>query len=139
MDTHCVVDPLALFDHARKDVVYVADREPVVGAEVLHHALGPGPAAIPGLADRVLLSTEEYILAVLAAGYQNGDGLRLREPREVVEIAVLSIGIVDVPVAQPDGRRRQNRDCALAHDPHQLFASLGKFSGAHALFQLPLS
>ena len=112
---HRVVDARAVLHQARQDVVDVGDRERVVGAVVARRSLGPGAPTVPRLARRIALAHEQHVLRLRAAGDQHRDRLGLGEAREVVEIAVGAVVIVDVAVARLLGHRRQDRDAALAH------------------------
>ena len=117
---HRVVDAIAALDQPGQDVVDVADRERIVGAEIAHGALGTGAAPVPGLARRVAVAHEQDVLGLLAAGDQHRHRFGLVESGQVVEVAVRTIVIVDVAVALALGRGGQDRDRSLAHGLHQL-------------------
>ena len=62
--------------------------------------------------------------------YRHGVGLG--ETGQVVEVAVLAVGVQDVPVTQPGLGCRQDGHRALAHHAHQLPAPAEEFVGVHA-------
>jgi hypothetical protein len=125
MRTHRVVDAFAPLDQPGQDVVDVADRKRVVGAVVAHRAFGACATSVPGFARRVAIPHEEDVLGLLASGNQHRHSLGLVETRQVVEVAVGAIVVVDVAVALLLGRGRQDRDGALAHGLHQVPAAAG--------------
>ena len=70
--------------------------------------VGSRTGAIPGFLFRVTFPAEQYVFAFGPAWRQNCHGFGLGKARQVVEIAILTIGIQDVPVAQPGLGGRKN-------------------------------
>ena len=133
IDAHGVEHLRAVLEQPGQDVVDVVDREGIVGAVVAGGALGPGALAVPGLALRVAIAHEQDVFGLLAARHQHGDRLRLAEAGQVVKVAVLAIGVLDVVVALPHRRRRQDRDGVAPHQAHQLAAAAREFFTADYL------
>src|SRR5690606_12966784 len=86
-----VIDALAALEQPGQDLVDIAYRKCVVGAVVLDGACGTRASAFPHLLHRVALATEQDELALRPPGREHCDGLGLREARQVVKVAVLSI------------------------------------------------
>ena len=128
---HGVEHARAALDQARQDLVDVADREGVVGAVVADRALGTRPRAVPGLARRVAVAHEQHELPLRPAGNQHGDGLRLGEGGQVVEVAVGAVVVLDVVVAHAHRGSRQDRDRVAPHVPHQQAAPPRELILAH--------
>jgi hypothetical protein len=99
----------------------------VVCAEVAHRASRPRAAAVPGLARRIAIAHEQDVLALRPAGHEHRDGLGLGEAGEIEKIAVRPVGVLDVVVAQPDGRRRHDGDGVSPHELHQRAAAPAEF------------
>src|SRR6185312_6713648 len=66
-------------------------------------------------------------LGLLATGDQYGHRFRLTEPRQVMEVAVLAIGVLNVVIALPNRCRGQDRNGIAPHEAHQLPAPLREF------------
>ena len=128
---HGVEDARSALDQARQDLVDVADRESVVGAEVADCALGPRPCPVPGLPRRVAVAHEQQILALRPAGNEHGNRVRLGEGRQVIEVAVGAVVVLDVVVAHPHRRGRQDRDRVAPQVPHQQAPPPGELNRAH--------
>src|SRR5690606_19204412 len=127
-----VVDALAAFDQTRQDVVDVADREGVVGAVVAHRAVLAGPQANPDFTLRHPPAAEKYVLAMLATGNQHQPRFRLRKTGQVLEVAVLSVDVLDVTVADVDRRRGQDGNAVGLHLGHQRLAPAGVLRSGNA-------
>ena len=132
MRAHRVEDARAAFEQARQNFVDVPDRERIVGAVFLDCALRACARPVPGLASRIAVAHEQHELALRAARQQDRDGLGFLERGQVVEIAVRTVLVLDVVVAGPDRRGRQDRDCVPAHEPHQLPPPTREFIQLHA-------
>src|SRR5207302_8152053 len=113
------------------DLVDVADREGVVGAVVARGAGRTGAAPVPGLAHPVVLAHEQDVPGLRPPGHQHGHGLRLAEAGEVMEVAVLAVGILDVVVPLPHRGRRQNGDRVASHQAHELAAPARELLSRH--------
>jgi len=124
---HRVVDGGAVLEETGQDLVDVADRERIVRTEIAHRPLRARAAAVPRLACGVALADEEHVLGLLAPRDEHGDGLGLAEAGEIVEVAVLAVGVFDVVIAVPDGRRRHDHDRGATDDPHELAPAPGEF------------
>ena len=103
------------------------------GTVVFDGTVGSGTAAFPALLVWIPLATEKQILAGIAAGYQHGDGVGLRETGQVIEVAVLAKSILDVAAARAHGRGRQDHDAVVTDHAHQLFASPRELLAIHTL------
>ena len=123
IEAHRVIDPAALLHEPRQDVVDVAHREGVVGAEVPGGAVRSCALAVPGLPRGIAVPYEQDVLGLRASGYQHGHRLRLVEPGEVMKIAVGPVVVMDVTVALLLGGGRQDGDAPLAHHAQQLAAT----------------
>lgn len=64
---------------------------------------------------------------MLAAGHQDDDSLRLGKPAEVLEVAVLTIDVLDVAVANGHRGGGQDRDAVGFHLRHQGLAATAVF------------
>ena len=122
-----VVDALAAFDQPRQDVVDIANGEGIVGAKLADRTVLAGTQAIPQLALGITLATEQHIFTVLAPRDQRHHRFRLGKTGEVLEIAVLTVDMLDVTVADIHRRRRQNGDAVGFHLRHQRLAPTGIF------------
>src|SRR5690606_15480347 len=116
----------------RQNVVYVVDGEGVVGAVVAAGAFLAGTRAVPDLAGRIALPAEEDVLAVGAARNQHDDRFRLGETRQIVKVAILTVGVVCIAVAQPLRGGRHHGHAARPHDAHELGAPLLEFRLIHS-------
>src|ERR1700730_13132375 len=67
-----------------------------------------------------MLTDEQQIFRLETARQEHRDGVRFRKSAQVVEVAVLPIGVLDVAVAMAYGCRRQDRDGVLADHAHEL-------------------
>ncbi len=123
---HPVEERARAAQHARQLLVELGDLEGVIGAEVLHRALGAGAAACPDLALLVARADEE---GEALLGGEHRHRLRLLEAGEEEEVAVGAIGMLDVVVAR--GHRRRGKDSQrrprrqLAHAAQHLLAARG--------------
>jgi hypothetical protein len=68
---------------------------------------------------------------VRASRDQHRHRLGLAETGEVLEVAVLAIGIFDVVIAVPYRRGGQHRDRVAPHQTHQLAAAARKLVSRH--------
>ena len=127
MDAEGVIDPLAAFDQARQNLVDVADREGIIGAELADGAILTGTQAIPQLALGVALAAEQHVLAMLTTGDQGQHRFRLGEAGEVLEITVLAVDMFHITVADIHRRGRQNGNAVGLHLRHQRLAPTGIF------------
>ncbi len=122
-----VVDARAAFDHARQDVVDVANRKRIVHAVVAHRAFRAGARSVPRFTFGIAFAAEQDHFAMAAPGNQREHRFGFGESGEVMEIAVLAIRIVTVVVAQTLGRGRHDADRVVADDAHQLLAAARVF------------
>ena len=128
---HRVIDALLVLDQPRQDVVEIGDRKGVVRAVQLAGALEAGAAAMPGLRFRVLFAAEQDVFALRAIGDQHHHRLGFGKSGEVVDIAVRTVGIIDVAIADPLGGGRLDGDAAAVDDVHQFLAAAGEFTLVH--------
>ena len=129
---HRVEDPLGLLDDAGQDFVDIGDRKGIVGAK-LRNCLAPGPR---GRRPRSRVAGRDRGRTGCTRprgrpGRQDGDRLGLGEAGDVVEVAVLPIGILDVAAAQLCGRGGQDADAAPANHAHQLPPAPGELRRIH--------
>ena len=96
---HRVPDVRAVLQEAGQDLVDVVDGKRVVRAVSLAGALEARPRPVHPLLARIPLAAEEQVLAGLAARQEQGHRLRLRKPREIEEVAVRAVGVLDIAVA----------------------------------------
>ena len=89
----------------------VADGPRLVEAEGLARRVGAPAVAVPDLAFLVLLAAEEDLLRLLAR-HQHDHRLGFAEGGEVVEVAVVAVGVVGVAVAHALGGGGQDGDAA---------------------------
>ena len=132
---HGVEDPRPLLDQPRQDLVDVLDGKRIVRAVALDRALGTGPRTVPRLAQRVALADEQQVLGVDPSRHQNRDGFRLGKAGQIVEMAVLPVGVLDVAIAVTHRRRRKNRDRILADHAHELPAAARELLAIHGCAQ----
>ncbi|MNQ47384.1 hypothetical protein D3C85_612250 [compost metagenome] len=125
VDTHGVVNAREAGDQAGENLIDDADGEGLVGAVVAQRALLAGAQALPQLTLGIALAAEQHILALSPPGNQRQHRFRLGEAGQVLEVAVLTIGLLDVAVADLHGRRRQQGDAARLHLLHQCLAATG--------------
>ena len=117
---HGVIDLRARLHQPRQYLVDVRDRKGIVRRIALDGAFGAGARAVPRLAQRVVLAHEQQVFRLRTARHQHRNRIRFRKAGQVVEVAVLPIGILDVAVAMAHRRRRQDRDRILADHAHEL-------------------
>ena len=127
------VHPAAPLQQPGQDVVDVVDGERVVGAVLGDRALLADDLTVPELALGVALLAEQNELAVFTAGHQHRHGVRLREAGEVQQVAVLAVGMEDIPVAPPLRCGGDDGDALIAHQPHQFLATFRVLAGSHAV------
>ena len=130
VDPDGVEHPGAVLHETGEDVVDVGDREGVIGAEPAARTGRAGTPAVPGLACRITVSHEQQVLALRSPRHQHRDRLRFGETGEVVEVAVLPVGVLDVVVAQMHGRRGDDGDGVASHLAHQRTPAAGVFLAA---------
>ena len=104
-----VVQPLHVANVVGELASELLDGERSIGAEILHCAFHASPRPVPDLPFGLPRPHEEdhFVLLMLIGQYQQA--LRLAEPREVIEVAILSVGMLDVVVAQREGRGWKHR------------------------------
>ena len=129
---HGVEDTRPLLHEARQNLVDVRDRKRIVGAVALHRAVGARPGTFPGLAQLVVLAHEQQILGLRTAGHQNRNGIGLGKAAQIVELAVLAIGVGDVAVAVAHRSGRENGDRVLTDHAHELAAAARELLAIHA-------
>src|SRR5690606_33235591 len=105
-----VVDARTAFDESRQDVVDILDGKGVVHAEIGDRTFLTGAMTIPLLACGIALATEQDGFALTASGDQGKYRIRFPESGQIVEIAVLTIRVVRIIVAQPFECRRHDDD-----------------------------
>ncbi len=123
---HRVIDPLAVFQQFRQALVDLADGLGVIGTVALHCALGTGTATVPGFHGGIALPAEQTEF-LLMPRRQHGDGFGFRETGQIIEIAILAIGIMDVAIARRFRGSGDQGDGARTHTPHQHLAAPGEF------------
>ena len=133
--THGVIDLRARFHQSGQNFVDVRDWKGVVRPVALDGALGSGSSTVPRLAQGVVLTHEQQVFRLGAARYEHRDGVRFRESAQVVEVAILPIGVLDVAVAMAHGCRRQDRDGVLADHAHELAPPARELLAIHRLAQ----
>ncbi len=93
------VDLGSVLQKIRQDIFHVLDGKCVIRFEVTDRAIKARAIAVPHFLRRVVLSTEHEELAALAAWRQHRNGLGFIEAREVEEVAISAIAIVNVAVS----------------------------------------
>ncbi len=131
MRTHGVKYLRALFHQSRQYFIDVRDRKRIVRTVALDRAVGTCSGTIPGLAHGVVFAHEQQILRVGTPGYQHRHGIRLRKSAQVVKMAVLTVGILDVAVAMAHGGRREYGNRVLADHAHELAPPPREFLAIH--------
>src|SRR5690606_19174277 len=133
---HGVIDPLSTLDQPRQNVIHVGNRKGIIGAVLSDRAVLAGAVAVPQLAFRILLPTEQHVLAMLAVRNQHCYRFRLGEAGQVLEIAVLAVGVFRVAVTDMDRGGWQDGDTVGFHLRHQRLAAAGIFllADIHGLF-----
>ena len=121
--THRRIHPVTAFNQARQDVVNVSDGERIICAEVTNSTFLPGAQAVPQLSLGVALATKQHVLPMGTTGDQNDHGLRLGKTAQVLEIAVLTVKVFDITIANSHWRSRQYRDAVRPHLLHQRLAA----------------
>ncbi len=101
-----VMNAAAVLQEIRKLVREVSSDEGLVRAVVLLGAVDAGARPVPDLAVAVPRTHEEGRLAVLCV--EDQDALRLVEPRQVEEVRVLPVLVLDVVVPHEDRGRGKN-------------------------------
>ena len=129
--THGVKYPLTAFQQAGQNLIDILDGKRVIGAEVLHRALGSGTPAVPGFHFRVAITTKQQVLAVFAARRKHHHGFGFRKPGEIVKITVRPEREIHVAVTRLLRVGRQDSDSVRPHHAHQLFTPAGKFFLIH--------
>jgi hypothetical protein len=115
--TERVVEAPRVLEVARKLRVEVSDRKGCVGVEITLGALDAGARPIPRLALGVARSDEQHEAVLAMHPAEHRDRLRLVVAREVEEVRVLPVRMLDVVVAEVHRRGRDHRD--VARDPRQ--------------------
>ena len=95
----------------------VPDRERGVSAEPLDRAFDTGARPVPCLAFRVALAHEEDRAVFVVGSREDQHRVGLLEAGEIPEVRVLTVGVLDVVVADVDGTRGEHGDGARAHAP----------------------
>ncbi len=134
VDAHGVVHARLVLEQAGEDLVQVGDREGIVGAVVAPRPGRSGAPAVPGLAQRVALAHEQDVLGLGPARHQHGHRLGFCEAGQVVEVAVLAVGVLDVVVAQAHRGGRQHGDGVTPHQLHQRPAAVRELVSCHGSF-----
>ena len=122
-----VVELASTFEQAWQNFVDIVDRESIVGTVIAPSADRAGTTTVPGLARRISIAYEQEILALRTTGNQHGHRLGLTEARQIMEIAVLAIGELDVVVAHRYRCSRDDRNRVAPHRLHELTAATRKF------------
>ena len=76
----------------------------------------------------------DYYLGMVGLA-QHRDGIRFRKSAQIVEVAVLPIGVFDGAVAMTHRRRRQDGDGVLADHAHELAPPMRKLLAIHGRAQ----
>ena len=127
IDTHGIENLRSTLHQPGQDLVDIADRKSIVGAIVPPRARGSRTSPIPGFALRITLAQEQQIFALRPTRHQHRHRLGLGKAREVMKVAVLSVGMLDVVVAPLHGRCGNDRDRVATHRLHQLPTAPRKF------------
>jgi hypothetical protein len=88
----------------------LVDRKGDVGAECLHGTFNASPGPVPNFALPLLRANEEDDAMFLVLIGQHEQALGLLEPSQIVEVAILPVGVLDIAVAHGEWGRRKNRD-----------------------------
>ena len=121
----------ALFQQARQDFIDVGDRKGVVRSIMLHGAFGARPGAVPGFAHCIALAHEQQILPLRPSRTQHRHGIGLRKAAQIMEMAVLPVGVFDIAIAMTHWRGREYGDGILADNSHELPPPPREFSPIH--------
>ena len=127
VSTHGGIDAITPLDQTRQDVVDIANREGVIRTVLADGTVLPGAQTVPQLAQRIALTAEQHVLAMFTPWNQGDHRLRLGKAGEVLEVAVLTVDVLDIAVADVHRRRRQNGDAIGFHLRHQRLAPTGVF------------
>jgi hypothetical protein len=119
------VQALHVAQVVRQALGELGDRERCIGAEALDGALDAGARTVPGLALRIAWPNEHDAALFRLRLAQEQHAVRLVEARQVVEVAVLPEVVLDVVVANGDGRGGEDRD-PLPHRVEETAPALGE-------------
>ena len=114
ISTESVVDREGVLQIVRQALVELLDRIRRVRPYRLHRAGYPRTISVPNLALAIALAAEDHETMLRMNRGQDGDALGLVEAGEVVEIAILSVGMVYVGVARIHARSRHDHHGAGA-------------------------
>ncbi len=135
---HLVINAGAVLEQARKDVVEIRYRESVIRAVVTAGSGRAGALPIPGLPRGIAVAHEQDVLRLFPAGNQDCNRFGLAEARQIEEVAVLTVRVLDVVVTVTNRCRGQDGDRVAAHLLDELAAPAGEFvstNGGHGWFQ----
>ena len=94
-------------------------------------SVGAGAGSIPDLAAGIAVAHEQHVLGLRPPRNQHRHGLGFRKSGQVIEVAVLAIGVLHVVIAMTHRRCRQDRDRFPAHHAHQLAPPAGELVTGH--------
>ena len=116
---NAVMDPLAARHQFWHDFVDLFDGQRLIHAEGFHRRLRAEQNAFPQFLLRILRLAEQHGLALLPPRNEREQGLGFGEPGQIIEIAVLAVGVVDIAAAHALRRRGEQGDGAGAELRHQ--------------------
>ncbi len=127
MRAHGVEHALAVLHQPRQDLVEIGDGESIVGSVFFHRPIRPCAPPIPGLAQWITIAHEQNVFSCRPARHQHRHSLRFSKTGQVLEVAVLPVGVLDIIVAGAGGRGRHDGDAVAPHQPRQLPATARVF------------
>ena len=129
---HRVEDPRSLLHEARQYLIDVGDRKRIVRAVALTAPSVPARAPSQASRNAIAFAHEQQILGLRTSGHQHRDGLGLGKSAQIVKLAVLSVGVLDVAVAVAHRGGGQHGDRVLADHAHELPAAARELLAIHA-------
>ena len=127
---HGVINTLPALDQPRQNLIDIVDGEGIVGAVVSNSALWTCAVTVPQLPRLVAFTTEHHVLPMTAPRRQHEHRVWLAKARQVVEVTVLSEGVVSVATARLLPGRGNNGNAVRLHHRHQVLATTGIFGFA---------
>ena len=121
------IHALAAAEQRRQHAGKFGNVERLVRSIFLRSTFGPGAVAVPDLSRRVARTHEQQVLALGPAGREHRDGVRLRESREIAEIAVLAEAVMRIARADHFARGGHDGDAIRPHRLHQTRTARGVF------------
>ena len=78
-----------------------------------------------------MFAHEQQIFGLRTSRHQHRHGVGLGKSAQIVKMAVLPVGILDIAVAMADGRRGQNGNGVFADHAHELAAAARELLAIH--------